>query len=86
MIEANRTNGRIADWAFDFISIHDRSGEFSLVGPLLLVDPRNTPQGKSRRPRFESKTFANFESAKAYALRLVCKLTPLARVHVISCC
>lgn len=68
--EPLRVDGRLPEWAFDFISIHNNDrGEkpYSLLGPSKLVVNEN-------RPSFERERYKTFTEAKKAAAKLARKL------------
>jgi hypothetical protein len=77
-IEANRTDGKLVAWCFDFVSIHKNRGHYSLLGASCLVGP------KGERPKFESRRFESFADAKAYAMRVV-RGVRSHKLHVVNC-
>lgn len=78
-IEAMRTKDGLPEWCFDFVSIHRRRGQFSLLGPTCFIR-------RDKRPRFESRNFERFADAKAYAMRITKRRSAIGqRIHVVNC-
>lgn len=79
-IEAHREYGKLVEWAFDFISVHKRNGEFSLMSPLKLV------RDSGRRPSFERKRFEKKGDAIRFARRMMRRLRDIGiTVHIVCC-
>jgi len=77
--EGQRTEGLIPEWAHDFVSIHERRGEYSLLGPMCAVK-------HDRRPRFEKHEFKTFKEAKAAAVRIAARRSSIGtKIHVVNC-
>lgn len=83
-LEAMRIDGKMPQWAFDFISMHPPVpmdgklyGQYSLISPMCIIERR----ADMRRPRFEAHQYRT----KAKAIKAARALARHFGVFVLYC-